>query len=51
MLCLRRCVAHLRRHRARFSPYIYGDFDEYVEEMETEGTWGDDVEIRVLEEV
>jgi hypothetical protein len=46
-----RCVEHLIRHRKRFEVFCEGDFDEHLKEMSKSGTWGDDLEIRALEEI
>jgi OTU domain-containing protein 5 len=45
------CVNHLRNHKERFSGFIVGDFDKYIREMSILGTWGDEIEIRALEEI
>jgi len=46
-----RCVKHLSKHRSRFSLFISCDFDEYLQRTSTPGVWGDDLEIRALEEL
>lgn len=45
------CVEHLIRHRRRFEVFVEGDFEEYIREMSKPGVWGDDLEIRALEEI
>ncbi|KAJ1414619.1 hypothetical protein B484DRAFT_335169, partial [Ochromonadaceae sp. CCMP2298] len=46
-----RCVAHLMRHRGRFEVFCFDPFEQHVLDMSKSGTWGDDLEIRVLEEI
>ncbi|KAJ1442344.1 hypothetical protein B484DRAFT_322076, partial [Ochromonadaceae sp. CCMP2298] len=46
------CVEHLVRHRSRFEVFCFDqDFDQHVRNMSKSGTWGDDLEIRALEEI
>jgi hypothetical protein len=45
------CVEHLTRHRKRFEVFCEGDFDEYLRNLSKSGVWGDDLEIRALEEI
>lgn len=45
------CVAHMRKHRQRFEIYCATNFDKYCLDMLLSGTWGDDLEIRALEEI
>lgn len=47
----KKCVEHLRAHRKRFEMFCDGDFDEHTTEMSKTGVWGDDLEIRALEEI
>ena len=42
---------HLQKHKDRFKPFIDGDYDDYVVEQMESGTWGDDIEIKVIEEI
>ena len=42
---------HLQKHEDRFKPFIDGDYDDYVNEQMESGTWGDDIEIKVIEEI
>ena len=42
---------HLKDHRDRFKPFIDGDYDDYISNQMESGTWGDDVEIKVIEEI
>lgn len=46
-----KCVKHMVKHRKRFEMFCDQNFDEHVEEMKKLGTWGDDLEIRALEEI
>lgn len=46
-----KCVKHMLLHRRRFEMFCDGNFDEHVKEMRLLGTWGDDLEIRALEEI
>lgn len=46
-----KCVEHMRKHRERFESFCSIPFDQYLAEMGKAGTWGDDLEIRALEEV
>ncbi len=46
-----KCVEHMRKHRERFESFCSVPFDQYLTEMGKVGTWGDDLEIRALEEV
>jgi hypothetical protein len=47
----RLCVAHMRKHADRFAVFFEGDFSQHLRGMERPGTWGDDLEIRALEEI
>ena len=44
-------VAHMEKHRERFIPFCPTNFDEHIKNMKTSGYWGDDLEIRALEEI
>lgn len=46
-----KCVEHLMTYKSRFSLFCAEDFDEHVREMSQVGTWGDELEIRALEEI
>lgn len=46
-----KCVKHMIQHRKRFEMFCDGNFDDHVKEMKILGTWGDDLEIRALEEI
>jgi len=46
-----KAVDHLIRHRNRFEQFCGEDFDRHVEEMRKLATWGDELEIRALEEI
>lgn len=46
-----RCVEHLIAHKERFAVFCPDDFDSYMDSMGQLGTWGDDLEIRALEEI
>lgn len=45
------CVAHMLRHKERFEMFCTEDFDVHVQSIKDPGSAGDDLEIRVLEEV
>jgi hypothetical protein len=46
------CVEHLKKHRKRYEKFMCDvKFEEYIEEMSKNGTWGDDIEIRAMEEI
>lgn len=45
------CVDHMRRHRERFETFCTTKFDDHLNRMSLSGTWGDDLEIRALEEI
>ena len=47
----KRCVAHMREHAERYASFFDGDFTNYLYGMNKSGTWGDDIEIRALEEI
>ena len=44
-------VAHMEKHRERFIPFCPTNFDEHIKNMKSSGYWGDDLEIRALEEI
>jgi hypothetical protein len=45
------CVAHMKRNADRYAAFFDGDFADYLQRMSRPGKWGDDIEIRALEEV
>ncbi|KAG5191127.1 hypothetical protein JKP88DRAFT_204997 [Tribonema minus] len=45
------CVDHMSAHRTRFGTFVAGDFAAYLRRARQPGVWGDDLEIRALEEV
>lgn len=47
----RACVEHMKRYRERFQTFVAEDFSEYLKRMKQQCVWGDDVEIRALEEL
>lgn len=47
----RKCVEHLMAHKHRFSLFCADDYDEHVREMAKSCSWGDELEIRALEEI
>jgi OTU-like cysteine protease len=51
MAVRRACVDHMLAEGDRFSTFIAEDFQGYARRMRRAGVWGDDVEIRALEEV
>eukprot|EP01041_Mallomonas_annulata_P007712 gene7712-15781_t len=46
-----KCVKHMKIHHVRFSLFCSLDFNEYLNEIMTPGMWGDDLEIKALEEI
>mmetsp|Transcript_22360 Transcript_22360/g.37888 ORF Transcript_22360/g.37888 Transcript_22360/m.37888 type:complete len:527 (+) Transcript_22360:105-1685(+) len=47
----KRCVSHMKKHAKRYAAFYDGDFMAYLAKMSQPGQWGDDIEIRALEEV
>lgn len=47
------CVEHLEKHAERFVEFCFtpGGFAEHLDKISTPGEWGDDIEIKALEEV
>lgn len=45
------CVDHMIEHRDRFEIFCTVKFDEHIRRMSLSGTWGDDLEIKALEEI
>lgn len=45
------CVEHMKKHRERFEHFCTTKFDEHLRRMALPSTWGDDLEIRALEEI
>lgn len=46
-----KCVEHMKKYRKRFECFCSVPFDQYLTDMAILGTWGDDLEIRALEEI
>lgn len=46
-----KCVAHIEKHRRRFESFCSVNFDDHIKRMRRIGTWGDDLEIKALEEI
>ena len=46
-----RCIEHMRRHAARFAVFCAVDFEDYLAEKTSAGVWGDDLELKALEEL
>lgn len=46
-----KCVEHMQKHMTRFQCFCVTDFDSHLKEMALPGTWGDDLEIRAMEEI
>ena len=51
-----KCCKYMKMHAARFGGFIdtethYVDFKDYLEQMGTQGTWGDNLEIIALSEL
>lgn len=47
----RMCVSHMKRHKDRFAVFFEGDFSDHLEAMSKPGKWGDDLEIKAMEEI
>jgi len=45
------CVEHMQAHSERFQNFCPTSFAEHIRRMAIPGTWGDDLEIRALEEI
>ena len=45
------CVQHLEKHADRFGSFYPGNFKDYLRNMKKSGVWGDDLEIKALEEM
>jgi hypothetical protein len=45
------CVKHMDKYRTRFAPFCPINFDDHLRHMMKPTTWGDDLEIRALEEI
>lgn len=45
------CVDHMTKHFKRFENFCPTTFQEHIRRMSIPGTWGDDLEIRALEEI
>jgi hypothetical protein len=48
-----RCVEHMEKHAARFVEFCFapGGFAQHLAKIATPGEWGDDLEIKALEEI
>jgi len=42
---------HMNQHRNRFKVFVTEDFDEYLKRIRKVSVWGDDLEIRAIEEI
>ena len=47
----RACVKHMEIHRDRFQLFCTTNFNDHLRYMALNGSWGDDLEIKALEEV
>lgn len=47
----RACVKHMEIHRDRFQLFCTTNFDDHLRYMALNGSWGDDLEIKALEEI
>jgi len=47
----RQVAAHMEENRERFSIFCTNDFSVYLERIRRNGVWGDDLEIRAMEEL
>ncbi|CAM9737471.1 unnamed protein product, partial [Sphacelaria rigidula] len=45
------CVDHMQKHKSRFGMFVPEDFRDYLYKIRQPGVWGDDLEIRALEEM
>lgn len=45
------CVNHMDKYRYRFAPFCPINFDDHLHHMMKPCSWGDDLEIRALEEI
>lgn len=45
------CVLHMKKHKKRFSLFCMVDIDNHLSDIQNDGYPGDELEIRVLEEV
>ncbi|CAD7938493.1 unnamed protein product [Amoebophrya sp. A25] len=43
-----KCVEFMRKNRDDFQPFVEGNFDRYLGEMQRKETWGGDIEIQAL---
>jgi hypothetical protein len=46
-----KCVEHMEKYRARFELFCTGDMDEHLKRMKRVSTYGEELEIKALEEV
>ncbi|CAM9490096.1 unnamed protein product, partial [Choristocarpus tenellus] len=47
----RQCVDHMFKHKDRFGVFVAEDFHDYLSRIRQLCVWGDDLEIRALEEL
>eukprot|EP00602_Paraphysomonas_sp_CaronLab_P005141 CAMPEP_0185036112 /NCGR_PEP_ID=MMETSP1103-20130426/28577_1 /TAXON_ID=36769 /ORGANISM="Paraphysomonas bandaiensis, Strain Caron Lab Isolate" /LENGTH=453 /DNA_ID=CAMNT_0027573509 /DNA_START=410 /DNA_END=1771 /DNA_ORIENTATION=- len=47
----KKVVDHMQKHAARYASFCADDFKEHLQHMRMPGVWGDDLEIRALEEI
>ncbi|CAM9519251.1 unnamed protein product, partial [Discosporangium mesarthrocarpum] len=47
----RLCVEHMAKHKSRFGVFVAEDFRDYLRRIRQPCVWGDDLEIRALEEL
>jgi hypothetical protein len=47
----KRVTQHLRDRRERFEGYMLGEFEEYLERMERDGEWGDNVTLQAASDI
>lgn len=45
------CCDFMIRHRDRYESFCSTNFDEYIKHLRKDGTWGDHLEIKALEEI
>ena len=44
-------VHYMRQHAAHIAPYVPGDFNDYLRNMEQDGTWGDHLVLQAFANV
>ena len=45
------CIDHMVAFKDRFAPFCSENFDQYIEKKKMNGIWGDDLEIKAMEEI